>query len=242
MVMLPTDFADLMRAPALVINLDRQPGRWDVCRNTLADAGFEDVRRFGAVDGHDRDTCRQLYTTVHNVRFDLGRCWSHGDGCMLSHLAVWKHIIDTSTPVASVFEDDVFFHSRWAELAPQYYAETPRDSQVVYMGHHCGVVVEGPRVQTGVPAYCLHAYTVTLEGARRLYDMITRYPFEGEVHTAVDIFLVRLQREAPQLLRWACWNGTGYLCQEDYDRMDPVHRHKEGGLAFQRSVAAAGKI
>lgn len=239
----PAAFQDLLGAPAFVIHLSgKQPQRWDTCAARLAEAGFADVRRFEAVDGRDAERCMDLYKNTHRVAFNLENSWHHGNGCMLSHLGVWKHILDAQIPFATIFEDDVFFHSRWDALAPQYYEATPKPCDMFYMGHHCGNAIPNAHIQQS-PAYCLQAYAVTLQGAQKLYKMITQYPYQDR-DIAIDLFLVRLQREivsqrhrseVPDALDWFVWNAEMFPDPDPMwnHRIDPQHIHKEKGLVFQ---------
>jgi GR25 family glycosyltransferase involved in LPS biosynthesis len=228
---------ELLALPAFVINLDRQPERWEKTRERLENAGFRDVRRVSAVDGKEASLPQQ-WDRHRPLRFDPTKLIPHAAGCMVSHLNVWKYMIDHNIPRACIFEDDVLVHARWGELAPAYWAKTPTDADMVFMGHHCGNYHEPHNPVYTCPVYCLNAYVLTLQGAVKLYHMITQYPFP-ETH-AIDMMMVTLMcmllRKSlilPFTFQWYVWNTQMH---PDETAMSKIHPHlveKDKGLIFQ---------
>lgn len=233
---IPSSLEDLCaHAPVFVLNLERQPERYEVSESRIAAAGFRNVQRYDAIDGNRPEEWRKHPA----IRFDPALIVQHAAGCMLTHLAVWNKIVQERIPVAVVFEDDVIFHKHWQTLAPLYLQNTPPECDIVYMGHHCGNAIPDVHISR-VPVYCTNAYIITERGAHRLYQLITEYPYK-ETH-ALDMMLVRLQNEMlrgirrfPWSLEWFVWN-TEMFPDEDAQKL--IHPHlipKDKGLVFQQN-------
>jgi hypothetical protein len=126
--------------PAFVINLKSRPERLRSAVAQLGEAGFTNVERFEAVDASKApmaDIFRQhgiFAFDESNPGYPLLSKYPGTQGCILSHLAVLKQIIDRNIAEAHIFEDDITFHSGWLRLAPHYFAKTPRDWDIIYLG------------------------------------------------------------------------------------------------------------
>lgn len=231
---MPLEWSEILQGETFVIHLASHNERLETCKQRMYQAGFANFRIFDAVNGHDPGAWAQ-----HQVRFDGSWMVPRVAGCMLSHLAIWKKVIDDKLPFATVFEDDVVFHKQWHNLAHQYYVATPKTCDMIFMGHHCGNVVPHIHI-VQVPVYCLHAYIITYEGAKKLYHMITQYPYDD--NHAIDMMLVRLMGEQlrghphesmPQL-SWYAWNSEMFPDEEAAPLIHPHLVHKDKGLVFQQ--------
>lgn len=243
----PKTWEDFLAAPAFVINLARCPKRWEISRERLAAAGFTDVRRWEAVDaGSARGTEEGAARLAEGWKRHGSPPFAPGDkefkvtylgkqGCMLSHLDLMKHIADPANGVsyAIVFEDDVLVHPRWAELAPTYYAATPRDYDLVFAGSQMEMRSEYSIAQ--VPCFCTNAMAMPRDGARRVYEFLLGDP--AGVRT-IDCML-KDHQEAVVLSRgavaarfnWYVWNATMFPAAEA--RMPKGWTKRNTGLIFQ---------
>ena len=102
-----------------VINLDRSEDRWAHYENT-------DYIRWSATDGSKIDRKDDILTRMtytHNIKEHnhRGKC-----GCFLSHISLWKYIIDNKINDVLILEDD-------AEKVMQIPKELPQDS-LTYLG------------------------------------------------------------------------------------------------------------
>ena len=145
--------------------------------------------------------------------------------------------MENNIPYAIIFEDDLLFHTDWDKLAPFYYDITPKQCDMIYMGHHCGNVhPHMPIVQA--PMYCLNAYVITQGGTRKLYDMITKYPYAD--FGVIDMMLVKLQHDIlfnqnnPYKYIWYGWNSQMYPDLINEKRKHPSSLTKDMGLVFQQ--------
>lgn len=227
---------EIQAAPAYVVNMDRQPDRLQVSTRRMADAGYTNIIRWRATDGRtdDLDAAWKAHGSpkldAHDIHFVNVADHPYKQGTLLSHLSLWKHIINNEIPVATIFQDDIVFHKDWHQLAPAYFEAMPKDFQMCYMGHHCGCGL--PYEILRVPVYCDHAVIITLAGARILYDRILREP-DGvrTIDCIIHDFQVKDVHEGVPFLNWYAWNAERF--PDDTVQKNPEHGHKDQGLVFQ---------
>ena len=214
--------------------MDRCKDRWSLSYERISSAGFRNINRFDAVDA----TCDDLTCAwAHHGSPSFDRSdeefvtYPGKQGCMLSHLNLWKHMIDEHIAVATVFEDDVCFHSHWATLGRRYLDATPKDYDVLYLGSQIDHMVDGHIIQT--PVFCTHAYVITNKGARLLYDLLIRDP--NGVRTIDCMLIDHMKRHVFQMIRcpfvWYVWNGLKFLDKQALT--DPHWAKRNTGLVFQ---------
>lgn len=172
-----------------VINLARHAERRALMKMQLDALGLP-YEFFDAVDGftlspdflkenHDAERARQL----NRRDLSLGEI-----GCALSHLAIYKKIVDEDIPLALIFEDDALIGSQFPEVLEWLVAQiNAKDETIVLLNHtqkYSGwfgrKIDRNHRLVPAVDAYCAHAYLVTQAAARKLYA--TLHP----VHAVAD--------------------------------------------------------
>jgi GR25 family glycosyltransferase involved in LPS biosynthesis len=216
-------YMEILQKPCYLINLDRCQDRLDRSLKNIREAGFTDIRRIQGVDGLDKTALEEEWKTHGEPSFNTmyaknnneGKKFAnthHGkQGCMLSHLKVWKTIIDSGSDcdMFTVFEDDVLFHSDWANISNLYMSHTPKDFDILFIGNQINAYTSDYVLQ--VPTYCTHAYVITRSGAKKLYDAVLTIP--GGVYT-IDMLLVDLMEMPKPSFVWYCWNVTrNFPCQ-----------------------------
>jgi GR25 family glycosyltransferase involved in LPS biosynthesis len=175
---------------------------------------------------------------------------------MFSHFKVLKYIIDNQIPIATIFEDDVHFHPQWKQLAPQYFSETPKDFDVIFIGNTVDGVVFGKNInKVNIESCdCLHGYIVTLEGAKKLlntclnwrYDLFHHPLHKVEGLYVIDIMVKHMQnlinsKKIQRTFTWYCWNGTEYPC--DSNKLPLKGNNiRNCGLVFQATDKFGGLI
>ena len=227
---------DLLKAHCFVVNMDRCTDRMELCKKRIASAGFTNVHRFRGIDA-TTDDLDEAWRVHGSPKFDENdtefvTTYKGKQGCALSHYGVWKEMIDKNIPYAVVFEDDVEFHSEWNALSEPYWNATPKDFDILYMGSQIDMMKNGNIIVT--PVFCTHAYVVTLEGAKKLYDICVNCPSGTRT---IDCILIDRMKEAfasgGRVLpfRWYVWNGTMF---EDKSAVkQPSWAKRNTGLVFQ---------
>jgi len=233
--MLPEHWDEIQDAPAFLISVDNS--RYDICKGRIARAGYKDIRRFPGVDRSSRAELEQNWAR-HPFPKHREIFGEHPAAVMLAHLNLWKHIVEDNIPFCTIFEDDTLFHSQWDELAPRYYQHTPKHTDMVFMGHHCGNAYPNMHIAQ-LPVYCLNAYILTLDGATKLYQMITQYPID-ENFGVIDMMLANIQtgillsKTNPYNYIWYAWNTQMFPDLSNDRYKHPEALQKDMGLVFQQ--------
>lgn len=214
--------------PCFVINLDRNPERWEKAVERIREAGFSNIQRIPGVDGKNPEVLEQEWKKYNSPAF---AAWDKEfvehpgkQGCFLSHVQVWDKIISEEIPHAVVFEDDVLFHPRWKELSALYYEKTPDDYEVLYMGSQIEFN-SMYHVDKG-PVFCTNAMVVSLAGAKKLKACV----FSKPVYT-VDCMLIDQMRSGWDL-KWVVWNARRFF-PTDIQNMPKGWTKRNTGLVFQ---------
>ncbi|MFM9107485.1 MAG: glycosyltransferase family 25 protein [Chloroflexota bacterium] len=232
---LPGAWAEVLAAPAFVINLDRAPERLGPVLARLAAAGFTDVRRVRGVDGLVPAELAAAWAAFGNPYFrddnrpDALLPGKPGmQGAYLSHALLWRRIVEENIPFCTIFEDDAAFHRGWADLAPAYYAATPPDADAVWLGSWAfGAEMQGI-MALPLPVVGLFATLLTREGARQMLELSVGNPlgvfaFDSMVRNAQ--FAVSSGNRPP--FRWSVWTRPE---REDpgFPPFEPVHNPAHG--------------
>lgn len=228
-------FQDILNAPVFVLNMARSVERWETVRPRIYAAGFQPatVQRFPAVDAANpvelHDAWLELFPTkpTWNLQKDPEFATYPGkQGCFLSHVKLWKHMIHHRIPVATVFEDDILFHPEWDTLAPTYFSQTPDDWDMIYLG--CQMDFKSPyHIDIG-PAYCTHAMVLTLNAATALYRLVS----QPETHLyTIDNLFHDLQASRRFPIHYYIWNAQSFPCAAAH--MPRGWDRRNHGLVFQ---------
>lgn len=242
----PQTWEELMKGPAYIINMDRDKDRFDTSYKRVSDAGFTNILRWRAIDAKNDDV-KAAWEIHGSPRFDktdgkfldiVGHPYKQGT--LLSHLALWKHMIESNIDWAVVFEDDLVFHKDWHQLAMQYFNATPKDYGLCYMGHHCGC--GKPYQILKVPVYCTHATIVTREGAMCLYNKFINdengvRAIDCLINHYMVMSLVHPTNKLHEFCEWYAWNAEMY--PDTTANKHPDHVNKDVGLVFQDNIVSS---
>lgn len=170
--------------PVAVINLDHRHDRWATLVQRFAAVGIDKLIRASAVNGRALD--------LASIRPLLGTepAMAHGEappshltltppaiGCFLSHLGIWRRLIEQNIPRVLIMEDDA---SPAAHFAAQRFRETTsragEDVGLLFLGRIImNGLAEQPRGDTLPRLYYFNgtfAYVITPAMARRLMTLL----------------------------------------------------------------------
>jgi GR25 family glycosyltransferase involved in LPS biosynthesis len=234
------EIEELYTAPCFIVSIDRCINRYSFAKDNVENAGFKNITRFKGVDAKVDDLDKAwaihgnpVFNANHKEALDFKE-YKGKQGCMLSHLNLWKYIIDNKIKVATIFEDDVRFHSQWNQYAHQYLKNTPNDFHILYLGSQIEAHIASPIAI--VPVYCTHAYVITYEGAQLLYNILLNHP--NGIYT-IDMMLIDMMWQVMynkdfRPFVWYVWNGN--ILPNDYKTIDPSKQKRNQGLVFQDDI------
>ena len=228
----------LEKNPAFVIHVPELcPDRLELCKSRIVNAGYKIIIIFNGVNSskqEETDDAMKLFPRLpgFDENTSLGQI-----GCTLSHLKVLRHIVDNNIESATIFEDDVLFHPNWKILSKRYYYHTPKNYDMIYIGNQ--INTESDKINTE-PAFCTHAYIVTLLGARKLLNCIIQWDYYNQGLTGlvtIDVILIDIQKRVKEeklrsLITWYCWNGTYHPCEYNILPLED-RKVRNSGLVFQ---------
>jgi GR25 family glycosyltransferase involved in LPS biosynthesis len=230
---------ELYKTPCFVVSIDRCIERFQFAYKNISEAGFQNISRFKGVDAtvDNLDEAWAVHGSpkLNEKDTEFVYEWKGKQGCMLSHLHLWKQIIEKKIERVVVFEDDVRFHSEWSHYAPEFIKNTPDNYHILYLGSQIELHTQHPIAI--VPVYCTHAYVITYEGAKHLYNLIMTSP--SGVYT-IDIMFYDLMWKAMYQSNyspfiWYVWNGT-IIPDKKYKTLDPSKQKRNHGLVFQDDI------
>jgi GR25 family glycosyltransferase involved in LPS biosynthesis len=236
----PQTWDDVLNSKCYVINLERNPERWNTAKIKIKDAGFTNFTRFTAVDGKDANELKDNWELFRNPKFaDWDKefiQYPGKQGCFLSHFKIWKEMLENKTQYAVILEDDVIFHHDWNQIAPVYFNNTPKDFDILYFGSQFEFNSKY-HVDKG-PVFCTHAMMVSLNGAKKMYEMFLNKA--GGVYTIdcmiIDMMKYKLHfkdkngKEYP--FKWYVWNARDFF-PSNLVHMPKGWTKRNCGLVFQ---------
>jgi len=230
----------ILNKPAFVIHSSKlSPERKKFFTENIINAGYTNMQIFEAVNGHDPEELQRM-TENFNIFF-INYLGKGQRGCLLSHIKLYKYIIDNKIDVCTIFEDDVYFHSDWERLAPMFYENTPKKYDVIFMGNQSdGDPNILPRIHQNA-CFCTHGYIITLNGAKKLLKYIYNNHNKNGL-TAIDILIKFFQYDVlngninRNYFIWYCWNGCRNKCKNKYNSNHCGHEVRNMGLVYQSSL------
>ena len=132
--MLPESFDDFINGPSVILGIDRFfKERTVYSMNKLKNSGFFNIVYYKGVDGYIdnlEDITNLLNIKIHESIIKQKGCY----GFTLSSIKLWKKIIDENLNYLIIFEDDALPHPDFKNIARNWYKNTPKDIDIMYMG------------------------------------------------------------------------------------------------------------
>jgi len=215
---LPTNWSEVCAGKSVILGLKRYAFRREYSAYKLKQLGYTNLEAVDAFDGFEDDVDSALLGL--GVQFHPELRGGH-KGCSYSHMALWKRMVKDGTPYMTIFEDDCLGHLDLAKgLGQTFWDSTPKEFDILYLGNMMNpsdpFLGDPDKKVVQVPSYCLHAYILTLSGAKRLLELAKELNKDGQPLAMLDVQLVQWQVQGQ--LNWHCWNGT--FTQKSYPTFD----------------------
>lgn len=235
-------YESFLKGGGVVLTLPRHRNRYEYTLQKLQEAGFENLRPFEGIDGFEADLPKEMEALGFHGRFDEEIAAKPGHiACTLSHIKIWKMIVDEKLPYCLIFEDDALPHPEFRTLARTWWNLTPKMMDLVLIGNqmdtaNTNLVAQRQHI-VSQPAYCLHAYVLSQKGAQRLLDLT----FAEPKMKMNDVQVARWMSE--ERIHYVCWNGT-WLSDRRYEtftehmpiesvKTDMIVERRDTGLIYQ---------
>lgn len=126
--------------PIFVVNLERNKQRREFALKKLADFGLKG-EIFPAVDGKTLNLSELNSQGIYNdavAHEKFSRSLSMGEiGCSLSHLRLYKKILDDDIPMALILEDDAMFVDELGDRLAALISNLPSDCDLCQLIYEC---------------------------------------------------------------------------------------------------------
>ena len=183
----------------VIVSLRRRPDRWQKVVRELAKVGIARPAKFIAVDGTTLSE-QTLASLVHNVCELSTSPTSHTQltrpaiGCFLSHLQIWRRLLDGNRDCLVVLEDDVVPSPHYsAAYACEILSSIPADADLVLLG--C-TIMAGLAEKTAARSLSrvyyfngTYAYLITRKGCANLLPHLL--PMRAHIDHQISAALVK---------------------------------------------------
>lgn len=169
-----------------VVNLDSRADRWKSLLE--AEPSLHSAERISAVDGRKLSLTPEIYQLFHHNTFQWKKSVM---GCLLSHLSIWKRILQEKGDSFLILEDDVRLEPGWREQWNR--VNVPKDADIIYLGgilppnraglphvlqkvtNHCYSIQPNclfSKIPLPIFHFCTYAYAITRSGVEKIMKYI----------------------------------------------------------------------
>jgi len=188
-----------------LINLDRRPDRLERFMNSFDNSDMKDMKvlRMNAVDGSEIDITRiplsetakgelkQIETTGFRTKhYQVTR---GAIGCYLSHVKVWKDIVEKGHKNALIFEDDANIPDNLHEKMMKSMKGIPDDWDVILFGFDCKDCKNMKNYRKVDRFFLTHCYAISYSGIVKILKTNSLFPITQQI----DSYMSEL---SPELL------------------------------------------
>lgn len=220
-----------MNIPVFVINLKRSAERRHHTTEQLNDLGvpFQIIEAIDGAELSDQEI-------QNNRDFNIYKCGMHSRyllkeeiGCTLSHLKIYRHMVDEKIELACILEDDNDYLKDFKDLLVDGHLSIV-EWDLLYLGHHSGCTSKeaqsrkknqllpfnyfiGEAIE--VP-YGSYAYIINIEAAKKLLNRAypIRIPFDSYIGNASAIGIRTFLLSPPCAFNNSSFNSTIYNDQK----------------------------
>lgn len=188
-----------------LINLDRRPDRLERFMRTYDNSDMRDIpiQRIQAVDGSDLDISKVPLSDI--ARGELKQIETTGFrsrhyqitkgsiGCALSHIKIWKHIVENNYSHGLIFEDDVNVPATLKANMIKSVKNIPKNWDVILMGYHCKECenVKDKNYRIVNRFILLHNYAISYAGIVKILKTNSLFPITQQI----DSYLSELSQD-----------------------------------------------
>ena len=186
-----------------LINLDRRPDRLERFMKSFeaSDVNKIQLTKISAVDGGELDISKvplsevargelkQIETTgFRSKHYQLTR---GAIGCYLSHVKVWRDIVDNGHRHGLIFEDDVNIPKDLYHKMEKSMKNIPNDWDIILFGYHCKDCENMKGYRKVNRFILLHCYAISNSGIIKILKTNSLFPITQQI----DAYLSELSED-----------------------------------------------
>lgn len=206
--------------PIFCINLDRSKDRWLKIKDQELTLNGPKIERIPAVDGSIMDKGELIkQNKITPLCYNI--CSAGMIGCWLSHLKIWKKIVNEKIPLSVVIEDDAEFPTDYKNKIKNLMPFIPENADIVLLGCAAGCresedlnllekslgLLYKPRdfatinQEIIIPRMFIgsYAYLITFQGAQKCINLFSKahYHIDHEIsrNPNINLYAVRKKDE-----------------------------------------------
>jgi glycosyl transferase family 25 len=217
-----------MDIPVFVISLKRSVERRDHTTKQLNDLGvpFQIIEAIDGVELSDYEIINNHDYGIYKSGFHSSYLRKEEIGCVLSHLKIFRRIVDEKIKLACILEDDNDYLMEFRDLLTEgNLNQTEWD--ILYLGHHSACTTKeaqsinkkqltssyskiGKAIEVPYGAY---AYIINIEAAKKILNIAfpIRMPFDSYIGNAPAIGIRTSLISPPCVLNRSIFSSTIYL-------------------------------
>lgn len=186
-----------------LINLKRRPDRLEKFMKTYRASDMKNISlsRISAVDGSEIDInkvplsevakgeLKQIETTgFRSKHYQLTR---GAIGCYLSHVKVWRDIVENEHAHGLIFEDDVSLPVDINEKIHKSMKDVPKDWDIILFGFHCKECKNMDNYRRVKRFILLHCYAISNTAIVKILKTKSLFPIQQQI----DSYLSELSED-----------------------------------------------
>ena len=177
-----------------MINLEKRKDRLNNFNFRYNNSDFKiPYNLFKAFDGRKIDISKYINKNTYNdilITEKTGKRKYHYQltrgaiGCYLSHVNIWKHILDNNIDSALIFEDDVNINYNSEELIYKSINNIPQDFDIILLGCNCIKCYKKNNYRVVYKFWGLYAYIITKKCIEKIYDKM--FPIKQQIDSELS--------------------------------------------------------
>jgi len=236
---------DIHNIKSYIINLEKYKDKYNLCLNKLNKIDIY-PERFNAIYIEDENsdyikniTYPSVQYTIKNGRFSHNNIGTKGAiGCYLSHITLWKMLLESNEDIFLIFEDDadnnkyiIDFNNNLNEDLNEINKE---NWDIIFLGynefHESYYKKSYKKVNTNI--YGTHAYIINKNGAKKLIQ--SALPIVDQIDSYISYMAITRNLNAYTLKNKYFFqnNITNSTIQTDYSIRPFITQHEDTTLKF----------
>lgn len=216
-----------MDIPVFVINLSRSVERREYTTRQMKDLGvpFNFIEAIEGVDLSDQEIRNNRDFGIYRSGFHSSYLRKEEIGCVLSHLKIFRKMVNEKIELACILEDDNDYLKEFKDLLTDGNLNTA-DWDILYLGHHSActaseaqsfnkkrLITSDFKIGEAIEVpYGSYAYIISVEAAKKILNLAfpLRMPFDSYIGNAPAIGLRTSLVSPPCVLNKSVFISTIY--------------------------------